>query len=264
MARVSCIYQRRHAKWYLVANTDQEQFDSEFVDAISHRLEQHPRSLCEVRRYVQHFFQGGAKVAIERVNGHQWLLIALTTDKIACNLAFIRQQLQLVHPTHDIESLLAMFSSPVALLNCRTGRSITNAEWQHRRSCLDKVQTTTLEQAMRQLCLATPANNNEFALDDEQGLLLLRQRGQRLGAWRLMLWYSGKPREQEPLGSLTAAEQRVCRALQNGLSVQQVAEIQSKSIHTIRTQLRNSYKKLQVNNQADLLLKLKVAPQVLQ
>ncbi len=264
MAAVSCIWQRRQSRWFLVANTDKAQFTAECIETVSLMLERQPRAFGALRRYVQHLFQGRAKVVVERANGHQWLVIALAADKIPCTMAFIQQQLQRAQPQHDLASLLALFSSPVALVNCRTGRSLTNTAWRRKHEGLDPPQAAALASAMRQLCRATPANNSEFALDEEQGLLLLRQRGQRVGAWRLMVWYRGKPHQTEPLGNLSNAERRVCRALQEGLSVQQVAERQAKSIHTIRTQLRNSYKKLRVNNQADLLLKLKVAPQILQ
>lgn len=53
--------------------------------------------------------------------------------------------------------------------------------------------------------------------------------------------------------SLSAKEAEVCIQFLSGLSIQEIAEQSRRSVHTVREQLQNTYKKTQTNNQLELV-----------
>jgi DNA-binding NarL/FixJ family response regulator len=58
------------------------------------------------------------------------------------------------------------------------------------------------------------------------------------------------------LESLTEREWEVLRALDKGLAYKQIAAEHFVSLHTVRTQVRTIYRKLQVNTRTEALNKL--------
>lgn len=270
MAPVSCVWHEHQGQWVMVAQTQVALFTEDRLSRIHHLLakEQAPRD--ELRRYVHKAFRGKVQLSLGIINGREWCEI-VENDSLQGKppMTFserIHGALQIKHRQSDIKSMLALFNAPVAMLNCRTGRSLWNSAWQRGLEQLNEGQVKALSWAMQQLCLATPAYNVEFGVNDQHGLLLLRQDGQTLGAWRMMLWYKSPAMcvDSADVLALTRSENAVCLALKCRLTVSQIAQLRSVSIHTVRAQLRSVFKKLGVKSQQELLLKLDVAPQILQ
>ena len=65
-------------------------------------------------------------------------------------------------------------------------------------------------------------------------------------------------RKEKPQGweDLTSRERQILEELKNGLTSEEIAKLFQLSIHTVRTQIRSIYKKIQVNSQIQLLKKL--------
>ena len=62
---------------------------------------------------------------------------------------------------------------------------------------------------------------------------------------------------EENFEDLTEREEEILKELSNGYSPKEIAETLKISIQTVRTHIKNIYKKLEVNNQIQLLKKAK-------
>lgn len=63
--------------------------------------------------------------------------------------------------------------------------------------------------------------------------------------------------QQSPSAPLTAKERKLLAGLTQGLTNQQLAEAHFVSVNTIKTHLKNVYKKLEVSNRAEAVAKAK-------
>lgn len=270
MATVSWVWYERQGQWQLVTRERDSQLSDARVTRIGQLLGQENAPRDKLRRYLQRVFKGQVALDSGVINGRQWCEISKVSVSPNVQPESLEEKIyrtvQQTTQQNDIHSMLALFNAPVALLNCKTGRSICNTMWQQGLEILDASHRQAIKDAMRHLCQTTPAHNDYVSVDHEHGLLLLRQHGQVLGAWRLMLWYtSGTQRLDSPtVLDLTRAERAVCLSLQYHLSVKQIAQLRGVSVHTIRSQLRSIFRKLGVKSQHELLLRLDVTPKVLQ
>lgn len=270
MATVSWVWYERQGVWQLVTRERNSQLSDARLTRIGQLLGQENAPRDKLRRYLQRVFKGQVVFDSGVINGRQWCEIRQLSASAQVESASLEERIfRAVQQTtlqNDINSMLALFKAPVALLNCKTGRSICNTLWQQGVERLDPDHRCAMEDAMRHLCQATPSHNDYVSFNQEYGLLLLRQFGQSLGAWRMMLWCASgiQSLESEDLLDLTRAERSVCLSLQYHLSVKHVAQRRGVSVHTIRSQLRSIYRKLGVNSQHELLLRLDVTPKILQ
>lgn len=270
MPELACIFSQQHGRWVLVSNNDQVQFNATRVARIQEILSLGSEMEPALRRYLQRVFKGRVSLKFGSINRRRWCLLSLNeTAQPSQNDMFseaIYRQITGRTKTINIESLVNLFSQPVALVNCRTGRSVLNRMWVHGLETLTALQRDQLQAGMQQLCRSTPQGCKEVTIDTACGVMLLAQQGAAVGAWRMMLWYAmpQKRREHGDCTVLTRAERQVCDYIFQGISISEIAEKRHTSLHTTRTQLRSVYRKLGVGNQQELLIKLQVAPHILQ
>lgn len=269
MPEVGCVFFRHAVGWQMVGQNVPEKYLPN-IDTITFLLNQPNEAKASLRRYLQREFKGEARLDFGAVNRRHWCMVRF---KSAVAMSEENDFQMALHgllersksPPIDLASVLNLFHLPVALVNCRTGRIVTSYAWRRGTDLIDSEEKQLLARAVKQLCQRTPLDTESAVLDEACGLMLMSQRVLSVSAWRLMVWYSGPEYSVEMCGDrpLTLAEKRVCQQLLAGSTVEGIASTFCKSVHTVRTQLRNAYRKLQVTNQRDLLLKLQVSPQVL-
>ena len=76
-------------------------------------------------------------------------------------------------------------------------------------------------------------------------------------ALRVVTFFRDMKRSEENFEDLTEREEEILKELSNGYSPKEIAETLKISIQTVRTHIKNIYKKLEVNNQIQLLKKAK-------
>ena len=267
--QMTSIFLQHDLGWRLVAKNHQVDGAVRLNDDIKLLLAENQPSHLALRSFLQHRYPGRVYLDFGVINGRQWCAITIghsTAEEAKGFPDKLLVKLKQCSNSLDLNLLVDQFNAPVILVNCMTGSKVPNQYWLERERVLSKAQAKQLHLAIKQLCVSTPQNNNYLGLDNEQGLILLCQYGQTIGAWRLMLWFKSDGQDV-PLGclhpTLSNAEKTVCDCLQKGMSPQQIANFLNKSVHTVRTQMRHIYRKLGVNSLRDLLLKLEVTPQVL-
>lgn len=269
MPEVGCIFFRHTVGWQAVGHNLPEKYRPN-IDTMTFLLNQPNEAKASLRRYLQREFKGEVRLDFGAINRRHWCMLRFKGAEALRGPGEFQNVLlglleSIKRPGIDLESVLNLFHLPVALVNCRTGRVVASSAWRRGTELIDSEEKLSLARAMKQLCQRTPLETESVALDESSGLMLMSQRVLSVSAWRLMVWYSGPEYSVGGCGDtpLTLAEKRVCQQLLAGATVEGIANTLCKSVHTVRTQLRNAYRKLQVTNQRDLLLKLQVSPQVL-
>lgn len=269
MSEIACVLFRHTMAWQTVGHNLPEKF-LPCIDTITATLNQPSEAKASLRRFLQREFKGLVSLDFGIINCREWCIVRFKgAEALQGQSEFQTVLLGLLEhfkgPGINLESVLNLFHWPVALVNCRTGRFITSRAWQRGAEMISREQRLSLSWAVKQLCQQTPLETEMVMLDEAEGLMLMNRGHATMSAWRLMVWYGGHEYsaitcEEVPL---THAEKHVCRMLLAGYTADGIATKRGKSIHTVRTQLRNAYRKLRVTNQRELLLKLQITPQVL-
>lgn len=76
-------------------------------------------------------------------------------------------------------------------------------------------------------------------------------------ALRVANYFRDQGKAVHSSAALTSREEYIIQELSNGYSLKEISEILSISLFTVRTHIRNIYKKLEVSNQIQLLKKVK-------
>ncbi|MDX1959155.1 MAG: response regulator transcription factor [Leptospiraceae bacterium] len=100
--------------------------------------------------------------------------------------------------------------------------------------------------------------NEIYYLDSTIDILLAGEASiTPLIALRIVQSFKESAKSSEEFEPLTSREMQILKELSNGYPLKQISETLDISINTIRVHIRNIYKKLEVNNQIQLLKKAK-------